>query len=450
MTKKIIKIECCLLIVLTIIASIVVYNDYTSRPGILEVDALQIAKRTTESVLLEWKPVRNTDKYVVAYKTKDSEEWSEVEIPGEETSIEIEDLDEGVEYDFSLRADSEEREGYRTETTSAATKKHQTIEGKTKQMKFANNEINLNLESKTNIKIESKDESVTVNEETQTIEVTEPGTIKLTAIAEEDEDYVEEEAEIEVEVLDAVSADTDDASIHTIYELDSSNCEVVQTVTGSGSAVVPQSFGYDDGSYIIAYGMNNSQRIVTYSEDGKSTSTPKVKLGHPNGFAYSDKTGKGYCVKGWGGRCVVYTPEDDSYDVIQLPYGASGIAYDRSKEWFYTTSRTVLAVYNTDFETVATLSPVTHKGTYYTQDCGGHAGILMRCLSDKSKHGVNLIDLYDMVNLKYLGTIECNLSEVESAIVDDEGYMELLRKKKNKTDYIWKTPINIDDLGADL
>ena len=450
MTKKIIKIELHLLLILTLIAGLVIYNDYTSRPGLLKVDALQVSKRTADSVHLKWEPVRNTDKYIVTYKPKEATEWTEVEISGEDTAVEIEDLDEGVEYDFALRADSSEREGLSTDTTTAATKKHQTIEGKTKQMKLANNKIDLNLESETNIKIETEDEAVKVDEDNQTIEVTEPGTVKLTAIAEEDDDFVEDEVEVEVEVLDSVSEETDDASIHTLYSLDETNCEMVKAVTGSGKAIVPQSFGYADNDYIIAYGMHDSQKIVTYSEDEKTVSNPKVALGHPNGFAYCDKNQKGYCVKGWGGRCVVYTPEDDSYDIITLPYGASGIAYDREKEWFYTSARNILVAYDTNFEVISTVAPVSHKGTYFTQDCGGHAGILMRCLSDKSKHGINLIDLYDMVNLKYLGTVECDLSEVESAIVYDEGYMELLCNTKKNEDYIWKTPINIDDLGADL
>ena len=42
------------------------------------------------------------------------------------------------------------------------------------------------------------------------------------------------------------------------------------------------------------------------------------------------------------------------------------------------------------------------------------------------------------------------LSEVESAAVDEDGYMLLLGNTSDYTDYIWKTPINIEDIGAGL
>jgi hypothetical protein len=51
---------------------------------------------------------------------------------------------------------------------------------------------------------------------------------------------------------------------------------------------------------------------------------------------------------------------------------------------------------------------------------------------------------------EYLGTIACDLSEVESATVDDDGYMLLLSNYSSSTDIIWKTPINIEDIGAGL
>lgn len=452
MIKKILKVECCLLSVVLVITAFVIYKDYKSRPGLITEDTLQVGKRTTDAVNLEWKPVRNTDTYIVSYKPKTSTEWKEVKVSGDKNEVEVNDLKEGVEYDFSLRADSAERKGLKTDSTSSSTKKHQSIEGKTKQMKLASSDIDLNLSSETEIKIEPHDETEAVVNEDQTLEVTNPGTIKLTAKAEENEEFVEDEVEVEVEVLDSVYEKTSDASIHTMYRLDETNCELKKTITGSGSAIVPQSFGYTGDKYIVAYGMHDSQKIVSFDVDGdgKDVSNPQVKLGHPNGFDYSDATKNCYCVKGWGGRCVVYTPETNGYDIIELPYGASGIAYDRLAKEFYTSSRNLMVAYSENFETVKTVPAVRHKGTYYTQDCGGYSGIMMRCLSDKSKHGTNLIDLYDMINGKYLGTIECDLSEVESAIVNNEGYMELLCNTTDEKDYIWKTPINIEDLGAEI
>ena len=93
---------------------------------------------------------------------------------------------------------------------------------------------------------------------------------------------------------------------------------------------------------------------------------------------------------------------------------------------------------------------VSHSGTIYTQDCGGHAGIMFRCLSGSGKHGINYIDLYHMKTGRYLGTISCDLSEVESCIVDDEGFLEILSNNTSNTDYIWKTDLNIDTLGEGI
>ena len=93
---------------------------------------------------------------------------------------------------------------------------------------------------------------------------------------------------------------------------------------------------------------------------------------------------------------------------------------------------------------------VKHSGKTYTQDCGGHAGIMLRVLSGSNKHGTNYIDLYDMKNGRYLGTITCDLSEVESCIVDKDGFLEILANNTSGVDHIWKTDLNIETLGEGL
>ena len=102
------------------------------------------------------------------------------------------------------------------------------------------------------------------------------------------------------------------------------------------------------------------------------------------------------------------------------------------------------------FKILNTVGVVKHRGYTYTQDCGGHAGIMMRCLSGKDKHGTNYIDLYDMEGGKYLGSLVCQLSEVESAVCDDDGYLLILANNTADTDYIWKTDINIKDIAEGL
>lgn len=449
-TQKIIKLECMLLIPLLLTAGIAVMAEYDLRPGILTADALSIEDKGTDSISLSWEPVRNADKYVVSYKEKDSEDWQTVEVSGSETGVEIDGLDEGEEYDFAIRADSAEREGYTTAASTARTKKSQSIKGKQKQMKLAGSEINLGLSSETDIRINSGDEEVAkVEKENKSVVAVNPGTVTLTATAEATDEYTEDEMEIEVEVLDSVSEDSANAAIHVIDRLDKSNCEIVRKIEGDGKAVVPQSLAVSDDTYIVAYGMDDTPQKLFFfdKEDGtKTVSNPSIKLGHPNGLAYAD--GKCYSVRGWSATCVIYDMEADSYSSFTLPAGASGIAYDSENEQFYTSSRSALKAYTKDFEEVISIPPVRHKGQMYTQDCGGAGGIMMRCLSDKTRHGINYVDLYDMEEGKYLGSLECDLSEVEGVDVDEEGFMLLLCNTKEYEDYIWKTPINIKDLGA--
>ena len=55
-----------------------------------------------------------------------------------------------------------------------------------------------------------------------------------------------------------------------------------------------------------------------------------------------------------------------------------------------------------------------------------------------------------MKNGRYLGTFSCDLSEVESCIVDNDGFLEILANNSSNEDYIWKTDLNIETLGEGL
>ena len=81
------------------------------------------------------------------------------------------------------------------------------------------------------------------------------------------------------------------------------------------------------------------------------------------------------------------------------------------------------------------------------QDCEAYDGLLLNCVSGSSKHGTNYIDIYDMENARYIGTITCDLGEVESAIVNNEGFLEILTNSCGTSDYIWKTDFNIKKIA---
>ena len=291
------------------------------------------------------------------------------------------------------------------------------------------------------------------------VSITGAGTTVIKVTAKETEDYLPDEAEVTIEAIAAEPVSSAGAAVNVIYYVGPDNCEAVKAIVGDGpNADIPQSFDCTDDSYVVAYGMydTDSQRIITFDKegDGKNISVPDIVIGHPNGFAYSDKSKTCYCVAGGSGRAVTYKPETGEYGTYNFSHGGHALGYDSIEDCMYACSGGSLIMYrNTDdgFVKEHIYGSAHHATSLYGQDCGGHAGIMMRCLSPKSDtHGTNYVDLYDMKHGMYLGTVQCELSEVESAAVDEDGYMLLLGNTSDYTDYIWKTPINIEDIGAGL
>ncbi len=467
------------------IAALLVGKVYSTRPGVIERKSLQAVERDTNSLSLEWARARNAELYTLYYKQSGSrfKDWETVEIPVEKVSVDliagtteetdndsekqenfvlsseetvsykVEGLSEGTKYVFVLRADNAEREGFKTKGKSFATRTKQTIAARKHMTKLTSSkDFKIPAEAKTSMKFESSDPKiVSVNERTGKATVKGEGVATITVTAKETDTYTKASKKIKIRVLDSEPVRASGASAHNIHHLDYDNCEIVKRVTGIGKIHIPQSIGYTGDSYIIAYNNGTTARIVTFSKEGneKEVSVPDISMGHPNGFCYADSTKLCYSVKGWGSRCVTYSPETGKYDVFNLPYGASGIAYDRDKNMFYTSSRTVMAAYSGDgkFKVKNTVGVVKHRGTTHTQDIGGHAGIMIRLLSGSSKHGTNYIDLYDMEGGKYLGTFTTSLSEIESAFCDEDGYMMILANNSGREDYILKTQINIKDIA---
>lgn len=461
--RKQIRVGLVLLAFMILLAGIVIYKDYHERPGILERSSLRATEIGTDSITLEWKGTRNTDSYTVYYKKTDDDNnllnWRKETVEnqkGAKDSLTITDLEEGAKYSVIIRADNDERTGFSTREKYFSTRRNQKIEGRDHFTKLTCSEdFDLGMKAATRLSYSSDNEDVIrVNRKGKaTIEGS--GTATITVSAKETKEYLGAELKTKIEVIETSPVNAGGASAHIIYSLGEGDCEAVKYITGAGSVDIPQSFAYTGDKYIVAYGMNDAQRIITFDKDGdgKSVSVPSVALGHPNGFCYANSNKTCYCVRGWSGRAVTYKPETGEYGVVTFPMGASGIGYDRQKDMIYTCSRTGMAAYSISddgFTTEHRCGVVKHSGHTYTQDCGGHAGIMMRVLSGSNRHGTNYIDLYDMIHGQYLGSIACELSEVESATVDDDGYLLLLSNYSTPTDIIWKTPINIEDIGAGL
>ena len=466
--KKLFILEIALFVLTAFTLGVVIYKDYHERPGIMERDSLTASARGTSSITLEWAEVRNTDTYTLEYREKGSgDDWESVTVESgladdaeaDETATltkKIKGLKEGTKYSFVIRADNKDRKGFETKPKTFSTRKSQEIEAHDYITKLtASDDFKVSAEAETNMRYAVSDESVaTVDESSGKVSIQGAGTATITVKAVETDDYAGAEKEIELTVYDSEPVNASGASARAIAYLGADDCEEIKSIIGEGSIHCPQGLAYTGDKYVITYGDSSAQRIVSYDAegDGRSVSVPAIGLGHPNGFTYCGETGLCYSVRGWSSKSVTYSPETGEYGTANLSYGCSGIAYDRIDKVFYTSSRTAMRVYSGDgnFSHQKAVRVVKHSGYVNTQDCGGHAGILFCCFSGSSKHGTNYIDLYNMRNGTYLGSVQCELSEVESAVADDDGYLVIMSNYSSSTDYIWRTKINIEDLAEGL
>lgn len=458
-----------LLMAAFVLATVMAFNHYKAYPGTVESSSISSPGRGSDYIIVSWDDAHSTDVYKVWYKEigpAEAEEeaekepvmiddsWTEMETDVPE--ITVRELKPDTSYAFIVRADSKENEGVATEPRSFSTKRTQKIKVSKKITKFTFSEpFRLKVSAETDVMYETSDPDVAViNPETQEVEIVGEGDTEITVTAKSSTRFESASKTVELKVIDSTPVSAGGASAHVIYHLDADNCEIVKSITGAEGAVIPQGLGYTGDKYIVVYGMGSPNRIISFDADGdgKKVSVPKVSMGHPNGFAYADENGRCYCAKGWTSKVYTYEPTSDTYGTVGLSYGCSGIGYDRKEKLLYTCSRTAMVAYDIGdgYSVKYKCGVVRHSGNTYTQDCGGHAGIMLRCLSGSSKHGTNYIDLYDMKNGRYLGTLSCDLSEVESCIVDKDGFLEILANNSSSVDYIWKTDLNIETLGEGL
>lgn len=430
---KRVKILTFLLVLALAGAAITIYRDYQARPGFLE--KIWIADRDADAITVAWERPRNVNKFIVTYNGET------IEVSGRKKEVKITGLTPDTVYRISVRADSKERKGFEELEEQARTKKSQTIEGESEQIRFANMPVDLKQTAVTELTY-AQGKGYNVTEDGKII-FTEGGNITVTANAAETEEYDGASKEIKVEVLGTVNTPAAGAKQHIFYKLDSSNCELLKTIKGTKEAYKPQSFVKKDGHYVVAYIKDDVQRIVTFGNK-KSVAEPSEDLGHANGLTIAN--GRCYSVRGLDYKCITFDSPDGNYGSFDLAYHASGIAYDEVSNMFYTTSRGLLVTYDSSFNLVKSIGRVARKTQFYAQDCAAYDGILMQGISGPGYMGVNYIDFYDMNNDAYLGSVECDLDEIESIIVDDDGYLEVLCNVVGYKDYIWKTPINIKRL----
>ena len=235
-----------------------------------------------------------------------------------------------------------------------------------------------------------------------------------------------------------------------IYTFSTENCIQRFAVDGYKNAIVPQGFTFTGSEYYILYGMAAGQSIVTYSPDGTRTGASKFSfcIGHPNGITWDPLTQLCYIFKGNQKRIYTWDPATDTFGKSKTPYSSSGVGYDNATNLIYATSHTGIRAYSADGSfTQQRLFPRCSPGFFhYIQDCGAGEGFIFHGVSGKNKKTKNQLDIYRAEDMAYLGSVKITIGEYESAAVGPDGYLELLINTSGTTDYIWRTPLNVNEL----
>ena len=214
---------------------------------------------------------------------------------------------------------------------------------------------------------------------------------------------------------------------------------------------MPQGLAFTGKEYHILYGMAAGQAIVTYSANGERLSASKFSfsIGHPNGITWDPVTKRCYIFKGYTKRIYTWNPETKKFGKSKTPFVSSGVGYDKTTKSLYASSRTGIRAYSSDgtFTHRKLISRCSHSIFHYNQDCGAGGGFIFHGISGANKKTTNYLDVYRATDNAYLGTIKITLGEIESAVVGNDGYLRLLiNTMGNDTDYIWKTPLNVNEL----
>lgn len=243
---------------------------------------------------------------------------------------------------------------------------------------------------------------------------------------------------------------TDGGAARIVGTFNTSNCTRLFGVTGTGKAKVPQGMTLNGDTYYLVYGMSGGQAIVTYSSSGQKLGAVNFpfNMGHPNGITWDPLTGLCYIFRGYQHSCYTWNPATGEFGNTGTPYSSSGIAYDAQTNLLYASSRSGMREYSADgaFTHQREFRRCSHGGKTYVQDCGAAGGFIFHCVSGANKHSTNYLDVYREADGKYLGTVRINIDEAESAVVGSDGYVQILCNTTKNTDYVWKTPLNINDL----
>lgn len=452
--KKLLKIELAVLVILLACLGFSVHRFLSIRPGWVDASTIKAVERKATVIEIEWEEARNAESYEVGFEELGkSDEDNAVEEPiiikTEELKARATGLKEGTEYKVTIKAYTKDGvEGISSKSKAFYTKKRQKLIGRTSFIKLTSSKnFNIAKGAKTETTCKSSNTKVATVTNKGEVDIKGAGTTTLTVRAKSTEDYLSARKKVKLTVIQSLERNAAGAVFGIVYSIGPSDVKTVMQVYCDGRT--PQSLAFTGKKYIVAFGDWGSQRIVSYNKDGsgRSVTVPSHNLGHPNGFTYCNRTGLCYSVRGRTTQIDTYNPSNGAFGTTRMPYQAAGICYDRVDKVIYTTSQTGIRVYSGDgsFIQKKLIYDINHPMFIYTQDSCGHAGFVFRCISGSNKHAQNYIDMYRVSDSKYLGSIRVSgLGEIESAIVDNEGYLELMFN--SRADYIYKTNIRVEDL----
>ena len=247
-----------------------------------------------------------------------------------------------------------------------------------------------------------------------------------------------------------LSNPTKGGKARVVYTFTPENCTKLFPIKGTAIATVPQGFTFTGNEYYIVYGMAAGQSVVTYSSDGRRLAESDFSfcMGHPNGITWDPVTKICYIFKGNQKTIYTWDPSTDKFGKSKTPYSSSGVGYDNTTGLIYASSQTGIRAYSADgnFKHKALFNRCSPGFTHYIQDCGAGEGFIFHGVSGLSKKETNQLDIYRAADQAYLGSISITIGEYESAVVGPDGYLHLLINTNGSTDYVWRTPLKINEL----
>ncbi len=238
--------------------------------------------------------------------------------------------------------------------------------------------------------------------------------------------------------------------MRVVYTFSTGNCKKLFAIKGYKNAKVPQGMTFTGNEYYILYGMAAGQSIVTYSANGQRLGASKFSfsIGHPNGITWDPVTRMCYIFKGNTKKFFTWNPATGSFGKSKVPFSSSGIAYDNATNMLYATSRSGIRAYSADgaFTHQRLFSRCSPGFYHHPQDCGAAEGFIFHGISGSNKKKTNYLDIYRAADGTYLGSIKITIGEIESVVIGNDGFLQLLINTSGNTDYVWKTPLNINEL----